>query len=88
MGRSAPAWRGGRGRRFRWGRESTSIKCLVDHADAEGDGVGGGVDGFGLPIEEDLPSSRAVETVQLPHEGAFPRAVFGPNKHVDSPERT
>ena len=51
-------------------------EVLVDHADAEGDGVGGGGDADGAVVEEDLAGVHLVEAVEDLHEGGFAGAVF------------
>ncbi len=51
-------------------------EVLVDHADAEGDGVGGGCDADGRVVEEDLAGVHLVEAVEDLHEGGLAGAVF------------
>ena len=49
---------------------------LVDHADAQLDGIVGLCDIYRLAAELDFPFVLRVETVDHVHKGAFARAVF------------
>src|SRR5690606_20947622 len=51
-------------------------EVLVNHADAGGDGVRGGVEGDGRPIDPDLTLVRPLHAVQDLHEGGLARAVL------------
>src|SRR5262245_51068302 len=65
---------------------------LMDHADAETNGVMGAVDDAGFTVNEDLADVRPIKSVRDPHGGRFPRAVFADdsvnrprtNKNVDA----
>lgn len=51
-------------------------EVLVDHADAHGDGVGGGVEAHGRPVDADLALVWALHPVQDLHQRGLPRAVL------------
>ncbi|GAB3152339.1 hypothetical protein GCM10027161_53690 [Microbispora hainanensis] len=48
----------------------------MDHADARGDGVGGGVEAHGRPVDADLALVWALHPVQDLHQRGLPRAVL------------
>ena len=49
---------------------------LVDHADAGADGIGRRVKDVRLAVDQDFALIRAVQAVQLAHQGAFAGAIF------------
>ncbi|GGO04179.1 hypothetical protein GCM10011574_14930 [Microbispora bryophytorum] len=56
----------------------------MDHADARGDGVGGGVEAHGRPVDADLALVGALHPVQDLHQRGLPRAVLA-DDGVDVP---
>ena len=49
---------------------------LVDHADAQANGVGGRLDAHGLAVEQDRPGVGLIETVQDLHQRGLAGAVL------------
>ena len=49
---------------------------LMDHADAQGNSIGRGMDGHRFAIQANLPFIRRLEAIEDFHQRAFARAVL------------